>query len=78
MTENELEMLARHLGHDAKTHKEYYRLSHHTVELSKVNITLCSALLSGFYRLFCLLIFILLAIFRAVTVTPKEIVLLKL
>jgi len=46
MTENELEMLARHLGLDAKTHKEYYRLSHHTVELSKVNITLCSVLLS--------------------------------
>lgn len=38
MTENEVEMLARHLGHDAKTHKEYYRLSHHTIELSKVNI----------------------------------------
>lgn len=36
MTENEVEMLARHLGHDAKTHKENYRLSHSTRELTKV------------------------------------------
>ena len=68
------------MGHDAKTHKEYYRLSHHTVELSKVNITLCSVLLSvtSTHLLFVLptLCFILLAIFRAVT--QKEIVLLKL
>jgi hypothetical protein len=36
MTERELEMLATHLGHDPKTHKEYYRLAHSTIELSKV------------------------------------------
>lgn len=36
MTENEVEMLARHLGHDTKTHKENYRLSHSTRELTKV------------------------------------------
>lgn len=33
---SELGMLARHLGHDPKTHKEYYRLTSSTVELSKV------------------------------------------
>ena len=36
MTEQELDMLARHLGHDSKTHKEYYHLSNSTIELSKV------------------------------------------
>lgn len=36
MNEKEVEQLARHLGHDPKTHKEYYRLSHSTVQLSKV------------------------------------------
>jgi hypothetical protein len=36
MNNNELEQLARRLGHDAKTYKEYYRLSHSTVQLSKV------------------------------------------
>lgn len=36
MSEKEVEQLARHLGHDAKTHKEFYRLAHSTVELSKV------------------------------------------
>ncbi|ELU17095.1 hypothetical protein CAPTEDRAFT_217116 [Capitella teleta] len=34
---SELGMLARHLGHDPKTHKEYYRLTSSTVELSKVS-----------------------------------------
>jgi hypothetical protein len=38
MNESELGHLARHLGHDAKTHKEFYRLSHSTVQLSKVSI----------------------------------------
>ena len=38
MSSKELEMLARHLGHDAKTHKEYYRLSDSTIELTKVLI----------------------------------------
>jgi hypothetical protein len=36
MTENELQMLATHLGYDVSTHKDYYRLSHSTVELTKV------------------------------------------
>lgn len=36
MTENEVELLAKHLGHDTKTHKENYRLSHSTRELTKV------------------------------------------
>lgn len=36
MKENELGMLATHLGHDPKTHKEYYRLSSATVELTTV------------------------------------------
>jgi len=37
MTENELEMLATHLGHDVKTHKENYRLTHSTRELTTVS-----------------------------------------
>lgn len=36
MNDQEVEVLARHLGHDPKTHKEYYRLTHSTVQLSKV------------------------------------------
>ena len=36
MSDKEVEQLARHLGHDAKTHKEFYRLAHSTIELSKV------------------------------------------
>jgi hypothetical protein len=42
MTESELGHLARHLGHDAKTHKEFYRLNHSTVQLSKVYIRFSS------------------------------------
>jgi len=38
MKENELQMVATHLGHDVKTHKEYYRLSSATLELSKVGV----------------------------------------
>ena len=37
MSDKEVEQLARHLGHDAKTHKEFYRLAHSTIELSKVS-----------------------------------------
>ena len=40
MTETELEHLARHLGHDPKTHREFYRLSDSTVQLSKVCLSL--------------------------------------
>jgi len=36
LTDGELEMLARYMGHDPKTHKEFYRLSHSAVQLSKV------------------------------------------
>jgi len=36
MTDKEVEMLATHLGHDVKTHREYYRLHSSTVELSQV------------------------------------------
>ena len=36
MTEAEIEHLARHLGHDPKTHKDFYRLTDSTVQLSKV------------------------------------------
>jgi len=35
MTKTEIGQLARHLGHDAATHRDFYRLSSHTVELSK-------------------------------------------
>ena len=37
MKEHELNILATHLGHDPKTHKEYYRLSSATVELTTVS-----------------------------------------
>jgi len=47
MTETELGHLARHLGHDAKTHREFYRLSDKTVQLSKV--------FSNIHFVFCLL-----------------------
>ena len=40
MKENELQMIATHLGHDPKTHKEYYRLSNATVELTTVHTAL--------------------------------------
>lgn len=38
MNENELGHVSRHLGHDPKTHKEFYRLTDSTVQLSKVII----------------------------------------
>lgn len=38
MNEKELDMLATHLGHDVKTHKENYRLAHSTRELTAVSI----------------------------------------
>jgi len=36
-----MEQLAKHLGHDAKTHKEFYRLSDSTVQLSKACVASC-------------------------------------
>jgi len=41
--------LARHLGHDTKTHIDFYRLSDSTVQLSKVH--------QGFSDLLCSFIF---------------------
>ena len=38
MGEQELFILAKHLGHDVKTNKEYYRLTSHALELIKVSI----------------------------------------
>lgn len=40
MNETEVEQLGRHLGHDARTHKDFYRLSHSAVQLCKVDIIL--------------------------------------
>ena len=37
LTDSELEWLARHLGHDVRVHRDYYRLHEHTIELSKVS-----------------------------------------
>lgn len=38
MTDGELDTLARHLGHDAQTHRDNYRLSHATRELTVVSV----------------------------------------
>ena len=35
--DNEVEWLARHMGHDVNVHKQYYRLQDHTLELAKVS-----------------------------------------
>ncbi|CAG9773291.1 unnamed protein product [Ceutorhynchus assimilis] len=35
--ENECDWLARHLGHDIRVHREFYRLHENTVELTKVS-----------------------------------------
>lgn len=37
LSENDLELLSRHLGHDLSIHKEYYRLPDRTMELAKVS-----------------------------------------
>jgi len=44
MSNTELESLARHLGHDMQTHKENYRLSHATRELTVVSTNNLKAL----------------------------------
>ena len=36
LTKRDLEQLAKLLGHDAKNPKEFYRLAHSTIELTKV------------------------------------------
>ncbi|XP_050505686.1 uncharacterized protein LOC126892429 [Diabrotica virgifera virgifera] len=37
MSENEYDWLARHLGHDIRVHREFYRLHESAVELTKVS-----------------------------------------
>lgn len=37
LTENETDWLARHLGHDIRVHREFYRLHDSSVELTKVS-----------------------------------------
>ena len=37
LKDNEVEWLARHMGHDVNIHKKYYRLKEHTLELAKVS-----------------------------------------
>ncbi|KAG5882522.1 hypothetical protein JTB14_006795 [Gonioctena quinquepunctata] len=37
LTENEQDWLARHLGHDIRVHREFYRLQENAVELTKVS-----------------------------------------
>lgn len=37
LQESELDWLARHLGHDSRVHREYYRLHDSTIELAKVS-----------------------------------------
>lgn len=37
MTENETDWLARHLGHDIRIHREFYRLHESAVELTKIS-----------------------------------------
>lgn len=36
MSETELDWLARHMGHDIRVHREYYRLHESHIELAKV------------------------------------------
>lgn len=37
LTENETDWLARHLGHDVRVHRDFYRLQENAVELTKVS-----------------------------------------
>ena len=36
LKENEMDMLASHLGHDLAVHRRYYRLQDCTIELGKI------------------------------------------
>lgn len=40
---NELDIVAKFLGHDIRTHREYYRLPHDTLQLAKVSKLLFAA-----------------------------------
>ena len=37
LNEIEVDWLARHLGHDIRVHRDFYRLQHSTIELAKVS-----------------------------------------
>ena len=37
LAENEVDWLARHLGHDVRVHREFYRMHESTVELAKIS-----------------------------------------
>lgn len=37
LKENEVDWLARHLGHDTRVHREFYRLHESTIEIAKVS-----------------------------------------
>jgi len=37
LSENDMDWLARHLGHDIKTHRQFYRLHESIVELAKIS-----------------------------------------
>jgi hypothetical protein len=37
LEEKELDWLARHLGHDIRIHREYYRLHESTIEIAKIS-----------------------------------------
>lgn len=37
LKENEVDWLARHLGHDIKVHRNFYRIHHSAIELTKVS-----------------------------------------
>ncbi|XP_064601265.1 uncharacterized protein LOC135467422 [Liolophura sinensis] len=43
LTENELEYLANHMGHDISVHRNFYRLQDSTLELAKVSRLLLAA-----------------------------------
>lgn len=42
LRDNELDWLARHLGHDIRVHREFYRLHESTLEIAKVSKLLLS------------------------------------
>ena len=70
MTDSDMSHLARHLGHDAKTHKEFYRLSASTIQLSKVGCIVTNSF--GYVEIFiCYLLFADLTTFYLVSNSHK-------
>jgi len=53
MNESELAHLARHLGHDVKTHRDFYRLTDSTIQLSKVRNAFCQHIVFFFVFYSC-------------------------